>query len=134
MGLTKKQNDFCAEYVKSRNAQQSALEAGYSSLYAEKRAYLLLQHKDVAERILELEKTYFDNIFKKLSFEALIQLEDVLKDSKNRYAQLNSIKMIFQLAKITDRHGEPEKIETETIFSLLIPSEYQEFMNNKELC
>jgi len=87
--------------------------------YAQKRAYLLLQHKEVAERILELEKTYIADTFQKLSFQALKELEDILKDSENRHVQLLSAKLILQASGILDHRGNSNQAKPKKVFKLI---------------
>lgn len=127
MNLTKKMIDFCTEYVKCRNATESALNAGYSFSYAHKKSYLLLENEAIQERIIEIEQTYFDDGFKKLSLLALEKLENVLEDDKNRQTQIKAIQLVMVASGILTSKGEFERPESNTIFKLLIPEEYQEF-------
>lgn len=129
MKLTKKMMDFCTEYVKCRNATESARKAGYSNSYAESKAYMLLEREEIQKRIANIEETYLNNAFKKLSILAVKKLKDILEDSENRPTQFRAVKLSLQVAGIIDRHGDIEQEETDTVFKLIIPEEYEYLRN-----
>lgn len=54
MGLTAKQEKFCAEYIIDKNATAAAARAGYSKKTADKQGWELLQNPKVKARIEEL--------------------------------------------------------------------------------
>lgn len=54
MALTARQEAFCQEFAASGNAYASAIKAGYTEMYASKRAYLLEQKPAVQKRLQEL--------------------------------------------------------------------------------
>lgn len=126
--LTKKQTDFILHFVESRNIFQSAIDAGYSLTYAKSRSHELLKNPLISEQITNLSKSYFENQFQELSIAGVKKLSTILNDDEDRATQLRAVKMIFQLAGVIDRHGEPEKVESETIFKLLIPSDCEQYI------
>lgn len=56
--LDQRQKKFAEYYVGecNGNARQAALKAGYSSVFAKSKSYLLLQNEHIAEYIRELNK------------------------------------------------------------------------------
>lgn len=52
--LTQKEERFCVEYIKTGNATQSALKAGYAESTARNEAERILRRAHIAERIGEL--------------------------------------------------------------------------------
>ena len=129
MALTKKMIDFCTEYVQSRNASESALKACYSVSYAKKKAYLLLENEEVQERISEIEQTYFDDGFKKLSLVALEKLGHIIEDDDNRHAQIRAVNLVLVASGILTSKGEFERLKSDVVFKVIIPEEYKEYNN-----
>lgn len=127
MSLTKRQFNFCTHYVKSRNASESATKAGYSVQYSQKRAYTLLNNKEVLERISELEETYISKQFQELSFLAVQKLTDILKNDENGHTQLSSIKLILQASGIIDHRGYADFVKPQTVFKLINYMDIEDF-------
>ena len=69
--LTIKQKKFADEYIKTGNATQSAINAGYSKKYANTNASKLLQNTTI--------KAYIDERMKKLEDEAIADQSEILK-------------------------------------------------------
>lgn len=69
--LTIKQKKFADEYIKTGNATQSAINAGYSKKYANTNASKLLQNTTI--------KFYIDERMKKLEEEAIADQKEILK-------------------------------------------------------
>lgn len=69
--LTIKQKKFADEYIKTGNAYQSALNAGYSESYSKGNVIKLLENVSV--------KAYIDERMKKLEEEAIADQAEVLK-------------------------------------------------------
>lgn len=69
--LTIKQKKFADEYIKTGNATQSAINAGYSKKYANTNASKLLQNTTI--------KAYIDDRMKKLEEEAIADQKEILK-------------------------------------------------------
>ena len=69
--LTIKQKKFADEYIKTGNATQSAINAGYSKKYANTNASKLLQNTTI--------KAYIDERMKKLEEEAIADQAEILK-------------------------------------------------------
>ncbi len=55
MKLNARQKAFCEYYVASGNATESAIKAGYSENYANKRVHEQLKRKEMAQYIKELQ-------------------------------------------------------------------------------
>ncbi|MDU5912842.1 MAG: terminase small subunit [Anaerococcus vaginalis] len=69
--LTIKQKKFADEYIKTGNATQSAINAGYSKKYANTNANKLLQNTTI--------KAYIDERMKELDEEAIADQKEILK-------------------------------------------------------
>lgn len=69
--LTIKQKKFADEYIKTGNATQSAINAGYSKKYANTNASKLLQNTTI--------KAYIDERMKELDEEAIADQKEILK-------------------------------------------------------
>ena len=104
MALTEKQEAFCIEYVATRDAKASALAAGYSQQYAEKKAYTLLGNEKIAKRIEELEKAFFNERFTKLAMRSMAVLEEILDGYEDR-ARLAAVKEIFRFYALERKLG-----------------------------
>lgn len=62
-GLTEKQRLFCLYYVKSFNATQAAINAGYSPIGAHVEGNRLLKNAKVAAQIREIKKDMVNGVF-----------------------------------------------------------------------
>ncbi len=71
MKLTLKQQRFADEYIKSGNAFQSAIRAGYSKNYASKNVSKLLENVGV--------KTYIDNRLEELKKESIADQDEIMQ-------------------------------------------------------
>lgn len=69
--LTEKQKLFCDFYIKQGNAEQAAIEAGYSKNYARAQSYKVLANVGVKSRI--------DKRLEKLESARLADADEVLK-------------------------------------------------------
>lgn len=69
--LTIKQKKFADEYIKTGNATQSAINAGYSENYAKAQSSKLLENVGI--------KSYIDERMKELEEEAIADQTEVLK-------------------------------------------------------
>lgn len=69
--MTEKQKKFCDFYIKYGNAQQAAIEAGYSKNYARAQSYKLLDNVGVKKRI--------ERKLEKLESARLADADEVLK-------------------------------------------------------
>jgi phage terminase small subunit len=98
--LTAKQILFCENYILTRDIKQSSLIAGYSESYSKSKAYELLQDEKIQQKIQELEKTYNQEHFKRLSTIANKELETILLSSENDNTRLRAIELIYKLSGI----------------------------------
>ncbi len=129
--MTKRQHDFCIAYVACRNPREACITVGYTETYSRTKSYALLKSPAIQDKIATLTETYYKTQFQDLSLVSVKKLGAILNNDEDRSTQLRAIKMIFQLARVIDRHGDVEKVESETIFKLLIPSEYKQFRNEE---
>jgi len=95
--LTKKQIDFCEHYVLTRNARESALNAGYSQSYSDKQSHQLLKNDKIKDKIASLDEEYFNDEFKLLSRKAISKIKDILNSSDNESVQLQAVKLVLQV-------------------------------------
>ncbi len=111
MAITTMQEAFCIAYITSRDAKQSALDAGYSEKYAQKKAYALLGNRDIADRISELERGFFNERFAKLAMRSMVVLEELMDGYDDR-ARLAAIKEIFKFYALERKLGLDESRES----------------------
>lgn len=71
MKLTVKQQRFADEYIRTGNAYQSAINAGYSETYAKGNVVKLLENVSV--------KSYIDKRLKKLKKESIAEQDEILQ-------------------------------------------------------
>ena len=98
--MTRQQQQFCINFVHTRDVKQSALEAGYAKSFSESKAYLLpKQHQ---EHILKLETEYYKQQFKVLAVDAVKALKEIINNSENDSARLSASKYVLELAGVAD--------------------------------
>lgn len=115
--MTKQQEQFCINFVHTRETKQSAIDAGYSKSFSESKAYLL--PKQFSHFISELEKKHYNEQFKKLSLDAIKTVEEIIKYSDNDNARLSASKYILELSGIALPQHNDIKIE------IRLPDEYR---------
>ena len=98
--LTAKQISFCENYILTRDAKQSSLNAGYSQSYSKSKAYELLQDEKIQQHIQKLEKEHNQEHFKKLSMLANTELETILLSSDNDNTRLRAIELVYKLSGV----------------------------------
>ena len=69
--LTPKQRKFANEYIKSGNAEQSAIDAGYSSAYARGNAHKLVANVSI--------KSYIDERMKELESQKIMSAKEAIE-------------------------------------------------------
>lgn len=69
--LTEKQRRFADEYIKSGNATQSAVKAGYSERYANTNASKLLQNTTI--------KYYIDGVLEEMASKRIMQASEAME-------------------------------------------------------
>lgn len=119
--LTIKQQQFCKEFVITRNASSAALAAGFSSNYAKKRAYELLQDERISTNIEELEKVHTADLVKKMQRKALQKLDEVLNNSDDKVA-LKAIEQVLRISGLT-KALEIEAESKDTIIRVRLPDD-----------
>jgi len=94
--LTPKQELFCQEYIKDRNATQAYLRAGYSnSKSAEVSAHKLLRNPKISERINELVNPHLKRL--KVNQQAVLQeLAIIGFSSIDDFVYVSENKLIFK--------------------------------------
>ena len=103
--LTEKQIKFCEQYVISRDAKKSALEAGYSEVYAKGKAYLLLRNERISQKIEEIEKGFFSDRFAKMAIASMDVLEEIIVENFEDRTRLAAIKEVFRFYGLERRLG-----------------------------
>ena len=103
--LTEKQIKFCEQYVISRDAKKSALEAGYSEVYAKGKAYLLLRNERITQKIEEVEKGFFSDRFAKMAIASMDVLEEIIIENFEDRTRLAAIKEVFRFYGLERRLG-----------------------------
>ncbi len=103
--LTEKQIKFCEQYVISRDAKKSALEAGYSEVYAKGKAYLLLRNERISQKIEEIEKGFFSDRFAKMAIASMDVLEEIIVENYEDRTRLAAIKEVFRFYGLERRLG-----------------------------
>lgn len=107
--LSKKQELFCHEYIKDRNAGAAYVRAGYSENGARQSGKRLLTNAYVQQRIEELLNPIKEKC--KVDTEWIIEeLKSNHEEAKELGEYGNSNKSLDQLAKIIGSYA-PEKIE-----------------------
>lgn len=69
--MNERQKRFADEYIRTANAHQSAVRAGYSEVYAKTNSYKLLENKGI--------KSYIEARFKELEKQSIAQQDEVLQ-------------------------------------------------------
>ncbi len=120
--LTAKQIDFCKSYLLLRDAKAAALEAGYSELYACKKAFALLKQENISQKIAELESEYFQNSFAKLAYDSMNVLKSLIDPESDFLVEdrtkLAAIKEIFKYHNLEQKLNAVEKNE-DTQFNIV---------------
>lgn len=69
--MNERQKRFADEYIRTANAHQSAIRAGYSEVYARTNSYKLLENKGI--------KAYIEARFDELNKKAIAEQDEVLQ-------------------------------------------------------
>ncbi|MFC2073777.1 terminase small subunit [Campylobacterota bacterium] len=117
--LTKKQQDFCEEFVVSRSVSQAAYTAGFSANYAKKKAYKLLQDERIISKIDELDKAYTTNRVRGIQRKALEKLDEVL-DQGRTAEKLKAIEQVFRISGLA-KGLEVEAQNNDSIIRVRLP-------------
>ena len=90
--LTTQQAKFCANYIESGNAYQSAIDSGYSKSTANNATAILVKHAGISERIKNAE-------------------QEIIKASNwNKFRIISELESIYLQAKQADQIGNASKI------------------------
>ena len=117
--LTAKQMDFCKSYIITRDAKASAMEAGYSESYANKKAFALLKDEKIYKKIEELEAEHFKNRFAKLAMRSLDALDEMLNtELLDERVTLAAIKEVFKYHKLEQKMDAVDKDDGGTQFNI----------------
>jgi len=109
--MTQKMLNFCIAYVSTHNASESSLVAGYSKQYAQKKSHLLLRNEEVKDKITCLEEKFYRDEFKKLALKSVRKLDDILSSTESESVQLGAVKLVLELAKVSDKSDTAQTIE-----------------------
>jgi phage terminase small subunit len=111
-GLTERQKRFVDAYIRTGNAVQSAIEAGYSEDYAQTSGHKILQNKYVAERL----KQRLD----KMDSEKIASAQEVLEYlTKVMRGESESVVVVVkstgegcsEVEHVTKKPSEPEQLK-----------------------
>lgn len=109
--MNERQKKFAEYYAQSGNAEQSAINAGYSEKYARGNAHKLVAISCIAEYIKQLsDKAQDDRIMTAKERQAL--LSDIAKDDEN--APSDRIKAVDTLNKMTGEYITKVQAEVNT--------------------
>ena len=109
--VNERQKKFAEYYAQSGNAEQSAINAGYSEKYARGNAHKLVAISCIAEYIKQLsDKAQDDRIMTAKERQAL--LSDIAKDDEN--APSDRIKAVDTLNKMTGEYITKVQAEVNT--------------------
>ena len=111
MAITVKQEAFCVAYVASRDAKDSAIKAGYSKSYADKKAYGLLKNESIKNRIAQLEQEFFSSRFATLAIASMGILEEIILENYDDRTRLSAIKEVFKFYSLERKMGVNESKE-----------------------
>ena len=111
MEITVKQEAFCLAYVASRDIKDSAIKAGYSKNYAEKKAYSLLKKETIKKRIAQLEQDFFSSRFATLAIASMGVLEEIILENYEDKTRLSAIKEVFKYYALERKMGLDENRE-----------------------
>ena len=120
MAITAKQEAFCIAYVASRDAKDSAIKAGYSDNYANKKAYSLLKNESIKNRIAQLEQDFFSSRFATLAVASMGVLEEIILENYDDRTRLSAIKEVFKFYSLERKLGVNENKETEQMAPISI--------------
>lgn len=114
--LTSKQLKFCYSYITNHDAKSSALNAGYSKSFAEKKAYQLLKDEKIVNKIEELESEFYKDKFAKLAYDSMGVLEDIIKsDFLEEKVRLSAIKEVFKYYGLERRLAISDKSKSSAV-------------------
>ena len=111
MAITAKQEAFCVAYIASRDAKDSAIKAGYSKSYADKKAYGLLKNETIKKRITQLEQEFFSSRFATLAVASMGVLEEIILENYDDRTRLSAIKEVFKFYSLERKMGVDESRE-----------------------
>ena len=112
--MNSKQAKFCQEYIKTTNATQSAIKAGYSKRTAKSIGQRLLTFVDIKNYINELQ----ENIKKTdimTAQERMIYLSDLIMDNNIRPS--DKLKAMDILNKMTGEYTQKINITSDSIYN-----------------
>lgn len=112
--MNSKQAKFCQEYIKTTNATQSAIKAGYSKRTAKSIGQRLLTFVDIKNYINELQ----ENIKKTdimTAQERMIYLSDLIIDNNTRPS--DKLKAMDILNKMTGEYTRKINITSDSIYN-----------------
>lgn len=101
--LTKRQSDFILHFVETRNAFQSAIDAGYSKTFAKSKSHELLKNPAIKETIAHLTESYYKEQFQELATKSIKSLAGIIEDDQNRSSQLQAIKYVLSEAGVAEQ-------------------------------
>lgn len=107
--LNEKQEQFCQNYVLSRNATKAAKAAGYSEASAYNQGHRLLQEERIQERLKELTNEMVTNV------DVINEIEKQYEVARNEGHGTTALKALELLSRVRGNNADVEEQTTESL-------------------
>jgi len=107
--LNEKQEQFCQNYVLSRNATKAAKAAGYSQASAYNQGHRLLQEERIQERLKELTNEMVTNV------DVINEIEKQYEVARNEGHGTTALKALELLSRVRGNNADVEEQTTESL-------------------
>jgi phage terminase small subunit len=107
--LNDKQEQFCQNYVLSRNATKAAKAAGYSEASAYNQGHRLLQEERIQERLKELTNEMTTNV------DVVSEIEKQYEVARNGGHGTTALKALELLSRVRGNNADVEEQTTESL-------------------
>lgn len=107
--LNDKQEQFCQNYVLSRNATKAAKAAGYSEASAYNQGHRLLQEERIQERLKELTNEMITNV------DVISEIEKQYEVARNGGHGTTALKALELLSRVRGNNTDVEEQTTESL-------------------
>ena len=107
--LNDKQEQFCQNYVLSRNATKAAKAAGYSESSAYNQGHRLLQEERIQERLKELTNEMVTNV------DVVSEIEKQYEVARNGGHRTTALKALELLSRVKGNNTDVEDQTTESL-------------------
>ena len=107
--LNEKPEQFCQNYVLSRNATKAAKAAGYSEASAYNQGHRLLQEERIQERLKELTNEMVTNV------DVINEIEKQYEVARNEGHGTTALKALELLSRVRGNNADVEEQTTESL-------------------